>query len=95
MYAKYEKHFLTLWRPAEKGDFRKKNIETHVALHGNYSALVQVTDLVEVSKDAASLLVCTQKIFWLGGCGFFVSDVISRGLLGHLGPLYLALGANR
>ena len=45
-------------------------------------------------KDAASLLICTQKIFLLGGCGFFVSDVISRGLLGHLGPLCLALGAN-
>ena len=26
-------------------------------------------------------------------CGFFVSDVISGGLLGHLGALYLALGA--
>jgi len=24
-----------------------------------------------------------------------VSDVISGGLIGHLGPLYLALGANR
>jgi len=24
-----------------------------------------------------------------------VSDVISGGLLGHLGPLFLALGANR
>jgi len=31
----------------------------------------------------------------LGGCGFFVSDVISGGLLGHLGPLCLTLGANR
>jgi len=31
----------------------------------------------------------------LGGCRFFVSDVISGGLLGHLGPLCLALGANR
>jgi len=30
----------------------------------------------------------------LGG-GFFVSDVISGGLLGHLGPLHLALGPNR
>ena len=36
-----------------------------------------------------------KKIFLLGGCGFFVSDVISGGLLGHLGPLCLALGANR
>jgi len=46
-------------------------------------------DPVSVSKDAASLLVCTQKkIFCLGSAGFFVSDVISGGLLGHLGPLY-------
>jgi len=36
-------------------------------------------------KDSASLVVCTQKIFLLGGCRFFVSDVISGGLLAHLG----------
>jgi len=36
-----------------------------------------------------------KKIFLLGECGFFVSDVITGGLLGHLGPLCLALGANR
>jgi len=36
-----------------------------------------------------------KKIYLFGGCGFFVSDVISGGLLGHLGPLCLALGANR
>ena len=65
-----------------------------MALYGNISSLVRVTDLVEASKDAGSLLVCTQKIYLLGGCGFFVSDVISGGLLGHLGPLCLALGAN-
>ena len=35
------------------------------------------------------------KKFFSWGCGFFVSDVISGGLLGHLGPLCLALGANR
>ena len=60
----------------------------------NISTPVQVVDLVEVSKDAASLIVCTIKKILLGGCGFFVSDVISGGLLGHLGPLCLALGAN-
>jgi len=27
--------------------------------------------------------------------GFFVSDVISGGISGHLGPLHLALGSNR
>jgi len=36
-----------------------------------------------------------KKNFLPGGCGFFVSDVTSGGLLGHLGPLCLALGANR
>jgi len=36
-----------------------------------------------------------KKNFLLGGCRFFVSDVRSRGLLGHPGPLCLALGANR
>jgi len=36
-----------------------------------------------------------QKMFLFGGCGFFVSDFISGGLLGHLGLLCLALGANR
>jgi len=29
------------------------------------------------------------------GCGFFVSDIISGGRLGHLGQLHLALGPNR
>jgi len=56
---------LTLWRPAAFGDFQEKNTEMHVALHGNFSAPARVTDLVEVSNDAASLLVCTRKkIFW-------------------------------
>jgi len=41
----------------------------------------------------ASLL--SKKIFQLVGAAFFVSDVISGGLLGHLGPLHLALGSNR
>jgi len=35
----------------------------------------------------------SKKIFTLGEV-FFVSDIISGGLLGHLGPLCLALGAN-
>jgi len=67
-----------------------------VALRGNISAPVRVTDLVEVSKDAASLVVFTRKnIFLVGGCRFFVSDVIGGGLFGHLGQVQLALGANR
>jgi len=73
----------------------KKTAGSHVALRGNISAPVWVTHLVEVSKDAASLVVGTRKkFFWLGACGFFVSDVTSGGLFGHLSQLHLALGAN-
>jgi len=68
----------------------------HVALRRNISAPVRVTDLVKASKDTASLLVCTRKkIFASRERFFFVSDVISGGLLGNLGPLCLALDANR
>jgi len=71
---------------------RKNTAGSHMALRGNISTPAQVTDLVEVSKDTASLMVCTQKKFLLGRCGFFVSDVINRGLFDHI---HLALGANR
>jgi len=64
-----------------------------VALRGNFSGPVCSTDLVEVSNDAASLVVCTPKKIFAWECSFFMSDVISGGLLGHLGPL--CLGANR
>jgi len=36
-----------------------------------------------------------KKYFLVWGFGFFVSDVISGGFLGHFGPLHLAVGANR
>jgi len=53
--------------------FRKKTAGLHVALRGNICSPVQVTDLVEVSKDAASLVVCThKKYFLLEGCGFLL-----------------------
>jgi len=65
-----------------------------MALRGNFSSPVCSTDPVKVSKDVASLLVCTRKTFF---ClrDVVVSDVISGGLLGHRDPLCLALGANR
>jgi len=43
-----------------------------MALRGNISAPVRVTDLVEVSKNAASLLVCTWKNFFAWGLRFFL-----------------------
>ena len=72
---------LALWHPSAFGDFREKNTETHVALRGNFSSPVSATDPVKSSKDAANLVACTQKDFLVGGCGFFVSDVVSGGLL--------------
>jgi len=47
-----------------------------------------------VSKDAASLVVALVKNLFGWGRKFLVSDVISGGLFGHLGPLHLAMGAN-
>jgi len=65
-----------------------------MALRGNFSGPAYATDPVKVSKDAASLVGCTQKNSLVGGCTFFVSDIINGGLLGRNGPLYLVLGAN-
>jgi len=80
---------LTLWRPAVFRDFsHKKNIETHVALRGNFSSPVSGQKLKRRGK---SYSLHSKKNFLVGGCRFFVSDVISGGLLGHLGPLHLAL----
>jgi len=64
-------------------------------LHKCNSIAVSARELFKCSKYSASLVVCNEKNFLLGGCRFFVSDVISEGLLRHLGPLYLALGSNR
>jgi len=50
---------------------RKKTAGSHVAWCGNISTPVGVTDLIEVSKDTASLVVCTRKkIICLGPAGF-------------------------
>jgi len=48
-----------------------------------------------LKRRSKSSSLHSKKKFLLGECGFFVSDVISGGLLEHLGPLCLALGANR
>jgi len=83
---------LNTWRPAAFGDFREKTTGSHVALHVGDSGAESGRELFKGSKDSTSLLVCTGKKFIGWGCGFFLSDVISGGLLGHLGPLHLTLG---
>jgi len=69
-----------------------KTVKSHVALRENFSGPVSATDGQKTCSKSCSLHL--KKKILLGGCGFFVSDVISRGYLGHLGPLHLALGPN-
>jgi len=48
-----------------------KTAGSHMALCGNFSGPASAADPVKVSKDAASLVVCTQKkFFWLRGADF-------------------------
>jgi len=65
-----------------------------VALCERNSGIESGRQLFKGSKDSASLLVCIKKKLFGWECGFLVSDLISGGLLGHLGQLYLALDAN-
>jgi len=76
-------------------DFRAETTRLQVALHRCNSGAESCRELFKGSKDVTSLLVCTGKKFFGWGCGFFVSDVISGELSGHLGPLHLALSPNR
>jgi len=86
---------LTLWHPGGFSDFRKKNSSFRLPYQHPSTSADCTRELFNGSNGSASLVDCTQKIFLLWGCGFFVSDVISGGLLGHFGPLCLDLGANR
>jgi len=89
-------YFFNTFAPGLIQAVRKKTAGSHVPLRRNLSSPVTAKDLVKGSKALASLVLCTQKknFFLFGRCGFFVSDVISGGFLGHLGQLHLALGPN-
>ena len=85
---------LTLWHPAAFGDFRNKQ---HLNARGfvreylcSYSDYRPGWSVKRRSKSSSR----HSKHFFAWGCGFSVSDVISGGVLGHLGPLCLALGTN-
>jgi len=86
--------FLALLRLACFEDFCAKTTGSHMALRERNSGTESSRDLLKGWKDVVSLLACTRKKFLFGVCGFFVSDIISGGLSGHLGPLHLALDPN-
>jgi len=46
------------------------------------------------SNQLTSLVDCTQTNFLVGGCGFFVNDVISEVVLGSLWLMLPGLGPN-
>jgi len=69
------------------GDSCAKTTGLHMALCTRNSGAESGRELFKGSKDVANLLVCTRKKIFGWGCRFFVSDVISGRLLGHLGPL--------
>ena len=52
-------------------------------------------ELFKSSKDSANLLVCNEKFFLVGTCGFFVSDVISEVVFGPFWLMLPGLGPNR
>ena len=86
----------TLWRPAEKEDFRKKKIPKRKWLCAWITPLLyrlrtwsKCQKMRQVFKSALEKNPFGWEV-WI-----FLSDVISGGLLGHLGPLYLAPGPNR
>ena len=64
---------------------RKNTARSHIALCGNVSTPVQVTDLVSVKRRDKSCSLHLNKNFFLGGWFFFVSDVIDGRLFGQLG----------
>ena len=87
---------LTLLEPPGFGDFCTKNSSFRLLYQRPSSSAHCARELFSGLNGSASLVDCTRKkIFCLGDAFFFVSDIISEGLFGHLGPLCLALGANR
>jgi len=85
---------LTLFRLAAFGDLRKK----HRNARGFAQEFLRSGQRYRPDKrlkrhDKSSSLHSKKFFGW--GVKIFWSDIISGGLLGHLGPLYLALGANR
>jgi len=86
---------LTLGVRLLSGIFGKKSLTAHGFVQEFlWSGMLYRPGKSLKRRSKSSSLHSKQKfIAWV--CWFFVSDVINGGLLGHLGPLSLALGANR
>jgi len=86
---------LTPWRLGGFGDFCKKNNSFRLPYQRPSSSADCARELFNGSNRSASLVDCNwKKIFCLGGV-VFCEWCHKWRTLGHLGPLCLALGANR
>ena len=91
----YKRQWSTLWRLAAFEDFRKKTPKHTWLCVGISLLLYGIRTWSKGQKTHQVFQSAFEKIFFVGGLGVFVRDVTSGGLLGHLGPLCLAQGANR
>ena len=90
---------LTLWEPAYDIfvlRFWPKNSSFQLPYQRPSSYTNCARELFKGSNGSASLVDCTKKqISWLGGCRFFVTDVISKVVSGSFWLMLPGLGPNR
>ena len=82
-------YHLTLWEPAYDvfvPRFRPKTSSCQLPYQCHSSSADCARELFKGSNGSASLVDCTQKNFLVGGCGFFMSDIISsfQVILAHV-----------
>ena len=93
----YTLFFLVTILPRLTDNFYSKHEEPMFVLVSDRHAKVRTIcrDKFRSGRNLVLLLLGAYVVSTYGGFGLSVSDIISGGLLGHLGPLCLALGANR
>jgi len=71
-------------------DFSLKNSNFRLPYQRPSSSADCARELFKGSNGLASLVHCTRKnFFWLGVCGFFVTDIINEVVLGYFGSCCL------
>jgi len=88
---------LTLGEPAYDifvSRIRSKTSSFRLPYQRHSSSTDYARELFKVSNRSTSLLDFTQKFVLVGGCGFFVSDIISEVVLGPFWFMLPGLGPN-
>jgi len=85
---------LTPWHLGGFGYLRIKNSSFQLPYQRPSSSADCARELFNGSSRSASLVDCTRKKFLPGGCGLFVTDVISEVVLGSFWLMLPGLGPN-